>query len=69
MPTTIAASISVSRPCGAKRRCDMRLGGVLKVIIRVHIITGSQTNRSSMARNATARFPSSTWPICFAPCS
>ncbi len=43
MPTTIAASISVSRPCGAKRRCDMRLGGVLKVIIRVHIITGSPT--------------------------
>ena len=41
MPTTIAAATSVSRPYGATRRCDMRLGGVLLVNIRVRIIIGS----------------------------
>ena len=54
MPTTIAAATSVSRPCGANRRRDMRLDGVLLVNIRVRIITGSQPSRSSNARRVAA---------------
>jgi hypothetical protein len=50
MRTTIAASISVSRPCGAKRLSDMRLDGALLVNIRVRIITGSITRSSHTMR-------------------
>jgi len=41
MPNSIAASVSVSRPCGANRRRDIQQSGVLWVIILVRIISSS----------------------------